>query len=321
MSHIITTDNGNSYSTPGFWPTTGAVLAGSLVSSVASLPGQMLNDYMLKKLPEISQGCDKQVLRSAINDAFISSGLKEKGVKIIDVNELSKPHKKVCEILKETLQGTDKEVYNIITDELPEANQQLRNALKMELPKVIRNSSIADLVVNVLSSTLERGENAAYLPNAKAIGINIDKIGTAAFHEMGHAINANNSLLLKSIQKLRRPLMLTSGLFAFTALFKRKKVEGEQPVNAFDKATTFIKNNVGKLVFVPFVPIIAEELVATYRGNKMAGRLLPSNMLAKVKKGNRLGALTYISAAVVTALTAFAASKTRDAIAKPKLIS
>ena len=57
-----------------------------------------------------------------------------------------------------------------------------------------------------------------------------------------------------------------------------------------------------------------------YLSNKMAKKLLPSEMFAKVKKTNRLGAVTYLSAALLTALASYSASKVRDKIAEPTLV-
>ena len=288
MTTIIT-DNGQ-YKTPGFWTTAGAVIVGSAAQSAVANSNKCIARPILKKMKEASQSCDNKTLRAAINDAFINSNLFKNGVELLDVNEKA-------------------------------ANKELREALLNSLPKFLREKGPAEYIINILENIFKNGNNAAYLPKAKKIVVNIDKLGASAFHEMGHAINHNQSKIWKVIQGMRAPSMIAGGVFALTALFKRKKMEGEQPVNTFDKVTTFVKDNVGKLVLASFVPIVSEELMATYRGNKMAKKLLPSEMFAKVKKTNRLGAVTYISSALLTALAAYSASKVRDKIAEPKKIA
>lgn len=289
MTTTIITDNGQIYSTPGFWTTTGAVIAGSAVQSSVSKSSSLISEPIIKKMKKISQSCDNKTLRAAINDAFTNSKLSKNGVELLDVNEKA-------------------------------VNKELREALLNSLPKFLRENRHAKFIVNILENIFKKGNNAAYIPKTKKIAVNIDKLGASAFHEMGHAINHNQSKIWKVIQGMRAPSMIAGGIFGLTALLKRKKIEGEQPVNTFDKVTTFVKDNVGKLVLASFVPIVSEELMATYRGNKMAKKLLPSELFAKVKKLNKLGAVTYISTALLTAFAAFSASKIRDGIAEPKQI-
>lgn len=181
------------------------------------------------------------------------------------------------------------------------------------LPKTLKN------LISPIEA-VKRGNNAFYLPENKMIMINFDKLGMSSFHEMGHAVNHNCSKFWKYLQKTRQPLLALAGIMSVTALFKRPKAEGEQPKNAFDRATTFIKNNVGKLVTLCFVPIIAEELKATQRGNKMAKAVMPKEMFAQVKKLNKLGAITYITSVLAIGIGAFATTKVRDAIAHPKQV-
>ncbi len=296
MTTIIT-DNGQ-YKTPGFWTTAGAVIVGSAAQSAVANSNKCIARPILKKMKEASQSCDNKTLRAAINDAFINSNLFKNGVELLDVKLLK----------------------NNNADELA-ANKKLHEAILNSLPKFLRNTTCGDIAVKVVKNMIEAGNNAAYLFKTKKIAVNIDKLGTSAFHEMGHAINHNQSKIWKVIQGMRLPAMAAGGVFGLTALLKRQKLEGEQPVNTFDKVTTFVKDNVGKLVLASFVPIVSEELMATYRGNKMAKKLLPSEMFAKVKKTNRLGAVTYISSALLTALAAYSASKVRDKIAEPKKIA
>jgi hypothetical protein len=81
------------------------------------------------------------------------------------------------------------------------------------------------------------------------IMINTDKLGSAAFHEMGHALNASGSKAMKALVIGRHisarfvPVILAIGLL------KSKKKDGEKPEGILDKTTTFIKNNAGKLAF------------------------------------------------------------------------
>lgn len=182
-----------------------------------------------------------------------------------------------------------------------------------KFPKWLK--SILDPVVDI-----KAGRNAFFNFSTNQILINREKLGVATFHEMGHAVNRNFSKFWKGMQGLRLPCMALGGLFGTVALFKRKKVEGEEPKGFFDKTTTFIKNNVGKLTLAAFAPIVAEELMATYRGNKMAKKVLSPELFKKVQKTNRFGAMTYIAAGVGAALAAVVGSKVRDAIAKPKEI-
>lgn len=182
-----------------------------------------------------------------------------------------------------------------------------------KLPKWLK--SVLDPMVDI-----KAGRNAVFFPNINKIFINREKFGVGTFHEMGHAVNHNFSKFWGGMQKLRVPCMTLGGLLGTVALLKRKKVEGEEPKGFFDKTTTFIKNNVGKLTLATFVPIVAEELMATYRGNKMAKKVLSPELFKKVQKTNRFGAITYIAVGVGAALAAVVGSKVRDAIAKPKEI-
>ena len=102
------------------------------------------------------------------------------------------------------------------------------------------------------------------------------------------------------------------------AICKRPKAEGEHPKGFFDKATTFIKNNVGKLSFAAMLPIVAEEAIATMRGNKLAKQLLSPENFKKVAKCNMYGAATYVLSAVAMGVGAWAANKVADKFLAPK---
>lgn len=302
MSKIITTNNGDTYKTPGFWTTTGGVLAGSTAAGLIKSPVQLGSIKLIKKMQKTSQSINNTELKKGITDAFESSGLAKKGVKIIDAET------------PKTIFGR----FATLNGKYKSSNGALREAIDAELPKWLKKTTFGKVYGNVIENTIANGYNAAFLPKTNKIIVNVDKLGASTFHEMGHAINKNMSKFWSTVQKTRGPLGLLGGAFTLTALLKRKKAEGEEPKNAFDKVTTFIKNNVGPLVTLSFVPTIAEELKATQRGNQMAKKFLSTEAFKKVKSCNRAGAATYIATAIAAGLGAFVATKIKDAIAKPK---
>lgn len=166
-----------------------------------------------------------------------------------------------------------------------------------------------------------RGRNAVfYMDGSNRIMLKKSKMGTAGFHEIGHAINRNTSKFWKTMQNMRYPGMALTSVILLTALLKRKKAEGEEPKGIFDKATTFVKENAGKLSMLVSLPMLAEELKASSRGNKLAKQVLSPELYKKVAKTNKYSAMVYISGTLVAGLAGYLASKTRDAVAHPKEI-
>ena len=141
MTTTIITDNGQ-YKTPGFWATTGAVIAGSAVQSAVSKSSSFISKPIIKQMKKTSQSCDNKTLRAAINDAFTNSKLAKNGVELLDVNEKA-------------------------------ANKELREALLNSLPKFLREKGPAEYIINILENIFKNGNNAAYLPKAKKIVVNI----------------------------------------------------------------------------------------------------------------------------------------------------
>lgn len=187
--------------------------------------------------------------------------------------------------------------------------------------KQISNSKIYDKILELQNPLVgaSRGRNAAfYIDGSNRILLKKKNMGTAGFHEIGHAINSNSSKFWKTLQNLRMPGMYATGVIILTALFKRKKNEGEKPEGFFDKTTTFIKDNVGKLTFVTGLPVLLEELKASSRGNDLAKKVLSPELAKKVIKTNKISGFIYITGTLLTAFGAYLASKTRDAIAQPK---
>ncbi len=316
---IITTNDDRRYQTAGVGNTIGAVVAGGVASNaVSNSINAVVNTPAINGPKQTNKGLPVDALRAGIKDAFYNEAKLNTavggGAKLLDLVD----HQKLPNLGEIVINGLSETQLS----QLPESSANLIKSIRanLVLPKSLKNSRIGDIMSVGMARMLEQGRNAIFWPKTNEIAVNIEKLGTATFHEMGHAVNHNFSKFWKGMQKLRVPCGIAGGLFGTVALLKRKKVEGEEPKGFFDKTTTLIKNNVGKLTLAAFAPIVAEELMATYRGNKMAKKVLSPELFKKVQKTNRFGAMTYIAAGVGAALAAVVGSKVRDAIAKPKEI-
>ena len=279
------------YKKPGAGAVIGGVLAGSTVNSLTSLSGQFVKSGIMNKTGKLNNlitADEFSQVEKAVSDTIKKSGLEAKGVGII----------------KATAENAD-EISRIMSKELD------KTFLK-HLPKQVK-----EVVGSIYSSQVTSGENAFYSSTSKKIIMPEKKLGLALFHETGHAMNANLSKFGKILQKCRPMAMLMLPIAAI-ALYKTKKAPGEEPKNNLDKATTFIRNNAGKLTFAAFLPTLLEEGLASLKGNKVAKQLLSPELAKKVAKTNALGFSTYLLTAVLSSLGIYLGTKVKDAIAKPE---
>lgn len=286
--NLIVTKNGETYQKAGALRTTGAVAAAAggfsafyALSNAATK--KYLNEVVLKNNLEIPQDLYEKILKAAKldNKVTIPSNLKY----------LYNIHKAECTVQK-----------------------WLNNYPKLK-------EKLIDLKLVGLKEAAE-GRNAFFNPHTNAILINPKgKMQFGIFHEVGHALNLNSSTLGKILQKSRTPFIaVLGGLAMFTALFKRKKAEGEKPEGTFDKATTFVKNNCGKIAFLGMTPILIEEAMATFKGEKLAKQLLSPDKLKELKTLNRKAYVTYAAGALALGAGTWLLSFIRDKIAAPKKI-
>lgn len=289
VNNVVQIDDEKKYKKPGAGVVIGGVFAGSTAANAATtLPAVWLSTKIIKKMQNLSDGLTqdefKQVEKAAA-ETLKNSGLADKGVKIIKITEKS----------------TKTDLIEFLSD-------------LIDLPPKIK-----ELIKNKCSVIyqIKKGNNAAYIRTDKEILMHENKLGLTVFHEAGHAFNHNLSKFGKILQKCR-PMSILAAPIAMIALFKTKKAEGEKPKNAVDKVTTFIKENAGKLTFAAFLPALAEEGLATLKGNKFAKQLLSPELAQKVAKTNALGFSTYLLTAALSGLGIFAGTKVKDAIAHKK---
>lgn len=288
----IQTNDGSQYRKPTMAATAGAVVAGSMVQQAAASCSAFTSFPFIGKIQNLNNAKDSVEISKAMHKALEKEGLKDV-VEIIDFKS-EKNYKNIGEFLKDSFKRIRSGKSSIIK----ENNQLMYNMIK-------------------------EGFNAGFTPMGNKVLINTEKMGLSGFHEIGHSINFNKSKFWKSLQMynaLKVPFAI-AGMLSLAALLKRPKADGEQPTGTFDKVTTFIKNNVGKLTFAAMVPMIAEEVMASVRGNKLAKELLSPELAKKVAKSNIFGAASYLGTAVALALGAYAANKVRDAIAHPKQVA
>lgn len=290
---IIITDNGKKYKKASLARTAAAIFIANTVGGATNMFTNKLSHIPINNLMNGLSQSDKNTFKEAGDKAFSISNLAQKGVKITDVT---------------------KENYgNIIKTKKKELPQWLNTFPKLK--KVYENLNIIKIKM-VLN-----GDNAFYNDQRNEILINKANRSISIFHEMGHALNKNNGRISKVLQKLRSPMGVIASVSIFTALLKRKKADGEKPEGFFDKTTTFIKENAGKLTFAGILPTLLEEGLASLKGEKLAKLVLSPENLKKIKKHNLYCYFTYLGFAIGTALTAVAMSKVRDEIAVPKEIT
>ena len=263
------------------------------------------------KMQSLNKGLNSDALRIGLNQALGTSGMANAGVKIVDLKtSANNPLKSAAA----PLGGISKPFG--ISDKLktitePKQATSFFGRVKAKIIEALKDQA------NPYGAA-KAGRNAFYNPATNQVVLNTEKLGLSGFHEIGHSINANSSKFWGRMQKLRKFSMFAPLAIGAIAIFKRKKAEGEETSGVFDKVTTFIKNNAGKLTLASMLPMVAEELKASARGNALAKKILSPELAKKVVKANRWGALSYIATAGVTALAVCLGAKIRDAIAGPK---
>lgn len=311
MNTRIYSSDGTQYQKPGFVKTTAGVVAGTTAFQVASLAAMPAGIFASYKIQSLNKGLNSDALRIGLNQALGTSGMANAGVKIVDwKTSANNPLKSAAA----PLGGISKPFG--ISDKLktitePKQATSFFGRVKAKIIEALKDQA------NPYGAAIA-GRNAFYNPATNQVVLNTEKLGLSGFHEIGHSINANSSKFWGRMQKLRKFSMFAPLAIGAIAIFKRKKAEGEETNGVFDKVTTFIKNNAGKLTLASMLPMVAEELKASARGNALAKKILSPELAKKVVKANRWGALSYIATAGVTALAVCLGSKIRDAIAGPK---
>ena len=306
-------------------------LRATYAQSIASLPTAALSlgaMGLMNKVGNISKE-DTITLRRNISQAIKDTGLKDDGVKAVFVetsnaktikgvistiknlyNQPSKSDQKAMKVIAKEVQGTvakNKVLQSYIKqiDEITGDDATMKEAIK----QIVEKASTLPIMAQVKTAS-----NACYLPHAKAVMIPDKKLVLSGFHEIGHALNANKSKFWNFLQNNRKACMVATSIISTISLLTKKRADDETPAKGIEKVTHFVKKNAGVLTFASMLPVIAEEAMATIKGNKLAGKMLDANLLKKVKMCNALGLSTYVLSAIGMAISTVAAIKVKDSI-------
>jgi hypothetical protein len=96
---------------------------------------------------------------------------------------------------------------------------------------------------------------------------------------------------------------------------RSKKDNNDSNQSSFSKIKDFIKDNAGKITFLSFVPMLAEEGLASLHGLKFAKNSLSKVAYGATRKFYAAGFASYVGLAAAAALGIKAASCVRDKVA------
>jgi len=275
--------------------TAGAIGVGVAAMQLTKRALKPVLNFPCKKIDSFNEtASNNEIIRSQKENLLKVSGLDGK-VKIIDFAERKKDFGKIQSGLIDRLKHV-----------LKNKNYTLKQKAKSSFNFVLR--------IGFLDSqfTASKGLNA-YASRNKVL-INTGKLGLALPHELGHCKNYR-SKFWRAIRGNAPRLKALAAVIALTGICTRKKSDGEKPDGAVDTVTTFVKNNTGTLTAAMYFPEIADELKASYNGNKYAKQVFSADIAKKIAKQNKYSALSYIVLAAAAGIAAWAGSEARDIVA------
>lgn len=312
-----------------------AQYASSVISAPTSIASVGIISAM-KKASTVSKA-DSVSLIKAAQEGLQQTGLKDKGVRTyllesINIGKLPKNQaeaKQFIEAIPEFIEKLkpskkDQKAIGAFKEELMSSKKF--QILSKQLSKIFEKLGLTDsdkIMLDKATKTqmlqFKLGLNACYLPNANKIILPDKALQTSVFHEMGHALNNNGGKLLKNLQKLRPLAMTVPAVILMVSLLNKRKTTDEKSDNKIQNLFDGIKKNAGKITALAMLPMVAEEGIASLRGDKIARNLvkdgkLTKNLLKQIRKTNALGFASYALVAITTVATAKFAIRIKDNI-------
>lgn len=323
--------NENEKHNPSFIRKVGGYFGGSFassgVSAALSIPLTAAVLGTIHYYPEK----DSDNIVNAANDIVKQKGLDKKGVKLLFVDDKNESTLRKI-VYKEYLQQAPKSKIGKLRLKITEnyfksINKMMKQSLEKTSPydaktnKLLKNfnlKSMQKFMTTVITTMVKKGFNAFYLPEGN-VAATAKNRASLIFHEMGHAANANSSKVMKTlITKIRAiPKMVAAPVMLVALCHTNKKSKPEGEKNKFTKALDFIKNNSGKIVFASFLPMIAEEALASIRGVGYAKKALGATKALKIAGLYSIALTSYIGSGAIVGYSTKVAGKVRDKIVYP----
>lgn len=201
-----------------------------------------------------------------------------------EVDTFENTAQNVTKIMQET--GLDKKgvKFHAIDKYSTESINDLKNVINNNAKK---SGKLYDRFKQNVFNMFKEGANAAYFPDTKDVVVSKHNLYSSAYHELGHAMNANGGFAAKALQKARvltplgvsivAPIALAVGIF-----HKVDNTKPQEDKSKLEKTADFISNNAGKLTLASYVPLLAEEGLASIRGVKHAAKHLSPDKVTKL---------------------------------------
>ncbi len=260
--------------------------------------------------------------KKAVYQVHETQGLKNRGLVILDTSKLD-------------FETYSKSRLNLINQFYDHKLSIAKNSIQKYIINLKRNFILKN--ARTLDLLTFNGQNAYFnkiakpeIQNGKAtfriveqVVINMEKNPIFAFHEFGHAKNYSNKNFEKLLQKyFKNPFVQKAalGVILATALLtpKQDKNQKNHKNNIFTQIGSTIKNNCGILAFIVMLPNVLEEGLASLNGQKMANKILDKANLKTLTKSHLLSFGSYLSFAIITALSMSLANKIKDEISQGK---
>lgn len=270
--------------------------------------------YILNQLEKLDPKESLEFSKAA-KKAFKDSNLSKQGIEIVDITPSNYESIK-DEILKKMNEEIERKSLKRRGGKKPIPKTNIEKKIDEALKKFGKKQD--DKTARGLKE-ISNGRNACFIPAIKKVLVNPDKMGFSTFHELGHAINYTSKGFKGALSKTRHFAALCAPIILFTSIVKKKKAPDEQPKNAGDKFSTFIKNNCGKLMFLAMVPTIAEEGLASINAAKLAKDVLKPDMLKKMNSLNAKAWGSYVFGALAMSVCGALAVWVKDRVTQPEL--
>lgn len=256
------------------------------VAAGLAAPVVIVSDYFRKWTPEMASNyaaCMKKLMLDV--DTFENT--KKVAQKIVEESGLKKKGIKLAFI-----------------DGSKESLEHLKNVCANEVkPK----TALGRRLLNTYTQMFGKGANAAFFQTSNECIVHSKNLYTSVYHELGHAMNANGNWLTKGLQRARGLTPLGASIVAPFALgvalfHKVDNTKPKEQKGIVEKSLDFVANNAATITAASYVPMLAEDGLASIRGLKAVKPHLGKNMTLKLAKNYTVAFGTYAIAAIGVSL-------------------